>query len=115
MGDTVRTTPLNSCCLLVTWTFPCHFYAQHCGGTDWSNLSPRLFPPGDEVTHALMVTGRKTPYQIGQAHALQLTYRSARLVYYAWKANDNYPMPEVKIREDGLALLGEEYYEPVAF
>lgn len=115
-GDSVQSTPLVSCCLLVTRTESGCFYAQHVGGTDWNNLSSNLFPPFDEVTHILMVTAQKSNFQVSQAHALQLLHRGARMEYYEWIANNNAPIPKVQIQQGHFELVGADtLYRPVAF
>ena len=101
-GDRATATPLFSCCLIVMRMESGKVYAEHCAGTDLDRLSPDFF--SETAVEALMVTSKASPYQIGQAHALQLKLPATTLKYYASDL-DNGSMPRVTVNEDGSLYL----------
>jgi len=114
-GDEVQVTPLNSCCLIVVAYDSGDVYAQHCAGSDLSNLNNLFFR--SDALEAIMVSGPESEYQVNQAHQFQLhpRIRSAVLHYYAYNW-ENYPMPVVKVESTGkLTLESEKSYHLVCY
>lgn len=101
-GDSVMTTPLYSCCLIVMRMDTGTIYAEHCAGTMLDRLSPAFF--SDTAVEALMVTSRASDDQKKQAHALQLRLPATILRYYA-SDRDNGSTPKVTLQRDGTLRL----------
>lgn len=112
-GDSVMTTPLYSCCLIVMRMKSGTIYAEHCAGSDLSRLSPLFF--SEEAVEALMVTSRASDDQKQQAHALQLRIPYVVLHHYE-SDQDNGSTPQVKVESDGsLCLKPTETYRLVSY
>lgn len=112
-GDSVTTTPLYSCCLIVMRMESGAIYAEHCAGSDLSRLSPLFF--SEEAVEALMVTSRASDDQKEQAHALQLRIPYVVLHYYE-SDRDNASTPIVTVKSDGsLCLKPTETYRLVSY
>lgn len=101
-GDTVMTTPLYSCCLLVMRMESGAIYAEHCAGTMLDKLSDDFF--SETAVEALMVTSRASAFQKQQAHALQLRLPAAILRYYE-SDRDNGSTPRIRVKTDGSLYL----------
>lgn len=109
-GDTVQTTPLCSCCLVVMRMESGAIYAEHCAGTMLDRLSPAFF--SETAVEALMVTSRASDFQKQQAHALQLRLPATILKYYE-SGEDNGSTPIVTVQDDGtlsLALINTYHF-----
>lgn len=104
-GDKVMVTPLYSCCLIVMRMKSGAIYAEHCGGTNLSTLSPDFF--SETAVEALMVTSRASDFQKAAAHALQLRLSDPFLRYYE-ADQENASTPVVTIKANG-----NIYLEPI--
>ncbi|MBM6866514.1 hypothetical protein H6A66_15290 [Bacteroides caecigallinarum] len=115
-GNTIYSTPLFSCCMIVMKMASGDVYAEHCGGSNIDTLSDIFFNSGD-IDQAIMITSKESQYQIEQAHKLQLKVPVCytKLYYYASDV-DNGIVASITVGDDGsLKIENENSYHLVAY